>query len=206
MGKTMIINGSPRAPKSNSKEYAAIFSGYCSAGTDYYNLSRSNHQELARRMEEYGDVLFVFPLYADSLPVGLLNFLKYLEANPPANRPVLSVLINCGFLEYSQNEIAVRMFRLFCRQNGYAAGSVLMLGSGEAILKTPFRFVAVRAIRRLAKSVENRRNETLKATMPLPKILFKIAAGSYWTKYGKKFGVTKEQMQTMDIEDGKPVG
>lgn len=61
----MIINGSPRAPKSNSKEYALIFSKYCNIDSDYYNLSKSNHQELCRRMEEYSDVLFVFPLYAD---------------------------------------------------------------------------------------------------------------------------------------------
>lgn len=203
MGKIMIINGSPRAPKSNSKEYALIFSKYCNIDSDYYNLSNSNHQELCRRMEEYSDVLFVFPLYADSLPVGLLNFLKYMEVNPPVNKPVLSVLINCGFLEYSQNEVAVRMFKLFCKQNKYIVGAVLMLGSGEAILNTPFRFVAVSAIKKLAKSIEIRMYNTVKATMPLPKILFKLAADIYWTKYGRKFGVSKNMMQTMEIESKK---
>lgn len=202
MGKTMIINGSPRAPKSNSKKYAEIFSGYINTGTDYFNIGKSNYQELCDRIGEYQNVLFVFPLYADSLPVTLLNFLKYLELNQPARKPVFSVLINCGFLEHSQNEVAVRMFKLFCKQNNYAFGSVLMLGGGEAILRTPFRFVALRAIRKLAKSIEEGRNETVKATMPLPKILFKFAADIYWTKYGKKYGVSKEQMKTMDIEGG----
>ena len=36
--------------------------------------------------------------------------------------------------------------------------------------------------------------------MPLPKGLFVKAAASYWINYGKKFGVTKEEMQTMQIE------
>ena len=36
--------------------------------------------------------------------------------------------------------------------------------------------------------------------MPLNKRLFLWAATYYWTWYGKRFGTTKEQMQTMKIE------
>ena len=196
----MILNGSPRAPKSNSKRYAAIFEKYCSADTDYFNITRNNHLDLCARMGDYDDVLFVFPLYADSLPVGLLNFLKTLEANPPASKPTVSILINCGFFEYSQNDLAVRMMRLFCRRNGYRIGSVLRLGSGEAMLDTPFKFVATYMIRRLARSVASGRYRSFRATMPITKGMFLMASTIYWTRYGKRFGVSKEQMQTMRIE------
>lgn len=37
-------------------------------------------------------------------------------------------------------------------------------------------------------------------TMPLSKRLFLMASTYYWTRYGRKFGVTKQQMQTMQIE------
>ena len=151
-------------------------------------------------MGQHTDTLLVFPLYADSLPVGVLDFLKALEADPPHTKPVISVLINCGFLEASQNETAIRIIGAFCRRNGYRLGSILMLGSGEAILRTPFRYVAVRAIRRLVRSIEKRDYRTIRATMPIGKRLFRIAADIYWTNYGKRFGVSKEQMQTMDIE------
>ena len=70
----MILNGSPRAPKSNSKQYAEIFAAHCGAATDYFNISRNNHLALSHRMSEYTDVLLVFPLYADALPVGLFGF------------------------------------------------------------------------------------------------------------------------------------
>ena len=146
----MILNGSPRAPKSNSKQYAEIFAAHCGAETDYFNISRNNHLVLSHRMSEYTDVLLVFPLYADALPVGLLDFLKSLEAHPPGKKPVISVLINCGFLESGQNDVAVKMLRFFAQRNGYRMGSVLKLGSGEAILATPFKYVAVRAIKKLA--------------------------------------------------------
>lgn len=111
MGKVLILNGSPRAPKSNSRRYAEIFSTACKLPSDCFNILKTNHAALCQKMSEYSDVLLVFPLYADSLPVGLLNFLKYLEVNPPERKPVVSVLINCGFLEYHQNDIALEMLR-----------------------------------------------------------------------------------------------
>lgn len=200
MDRIMIINGSPRAPKSNSRQYAAILSRSCRKPADYFQISRNNHLEICSQMEHYTDVVFVFPLYADSLPVVLLNFLKFLEDHPPRQKPVLSILINCGFLEYSQNEVAVQMMKLFCRQNGYRTGSILMLGGGEAILKTPFKGIAVRIIRKLARSIDQKQYRTLQTTMPLTKRLFIWASTIYWTRYGKRNGIGKKEMQTPVID------
>lgn len=200
MGKVMILNGSPRATKSNSKKYSEIFMKYSRLQCDYFNITKSNHLKLIAEMENYSDVIIVFPLYADSLPVGLLNFLKNLENNLPAQRPVISILINCGFLEYEQNSVAVSMIRYFCRRYNFPIGSTLMLGSGEAILETPFRYIAVRAIKRLSESVNKGNYKDISATMPLPKWLFKMAARSYWISYGKKFRVSEKEMQRLEIE------
>lgn len=200
MGKILILNGSPRAPKSNSKHYAALFTKYCPVPCDTQIITRRNHAELCKRMADCSDLLFVFPLYADALPVGLLEFLRSLEEHLPERRPVVSVLINCGFQEVAQNEVAVEMMRLFCRRNGFRFGSVLMIGSGEAILESPFRFLVKRKIRRLARSVARGLNLELHTTMPLPKWLFRIASTLYWTEYGRRFGVSREQMQTPRIE------
>ena len=74
--KIVLLNGSPRAPKSNSKRYAAIFREHCPVAADYFEITRRNHAMLCSKMDEYTDVVLVFPLYADSLPVSLLDFLK----------------------------------------------------------------------------------------------------------------------------------
>ena len=205
MEKTIILNGSPRAPKSNSKRYAEIFSACHGADVEYYNITRTNHDELRRKIGTCSDVVLVFPLYADALPVGLLNFLKALELEPPASKPVVSVMINCGFLEYRQNDLAVRMMKFFCKRNGYAFGSVVEIGSGEAILDTPFRFLAKRAIRDFSRSIRNRKYAAFHTTMPLTKRLFILASTLYWSSYGKKYGVTREEMRTMRIEGEKTV-
>ena len=200
MAKILILNGSPRAPKSNSKRYAEIFLKYCGCPAEYCGITKSNHEELCRRFRDFTDILLVFPLYADGIPVTLLNFLKTLEQSPPENRPTISVLINCGFLEARQNDVAVKMAELFCRRNGYPFGSVLKIGSGGAILDTPFQIFAARKIRRLAASVVSGKHCTLQTSMPLSPSMFVKASVSYWVNYGAKNGSAKEQMETMEIE------
>ena len=200
MEKLIILNGSPRAPRSNSKQYAALFAEHYPVKTEYCEIRRNNHLQLCEAVGTATKLLFVFPLYADSLPVTLLNFLKTLEQHPPRQKPIVSVLVNCGFLEPRQNDVAVEMMQLFCSENGYPFGSVLKVGSGEAILTTPFAGLVRRKMKRFARAVAENGNQTFSVTMPLPKRLFLRASTAYWTEYGKKNGVTKEEMQRMQIE------
>lgn len=200
MAGILILNGSPRAPRSNSKRYAALFMNRCKVQCEYQNITKSNHAELCEKMNEVSDVLLVFPLYADGLPVTLLDFLKTLETCPPERKPVISMLINCGFFEYHQNDIAVRMVELFCRQNGYRFGSVLKIASGEAILDTPFCGLVKRKLEQLAAAIVQGKARVLHVSMPLTRGMFVWASTRYWVSYGKKNGVSREQMAVMEIE------
>ena len=92
------------------------------------------------------------------------------------------------------------MMKLFCGENGYRFGSVLKIGSGEAILTTPFKILVTRKIKKLAASIACAKYRTLQTTMPLSSKMFVKASTAYWTNYGKKNGSTKKQMETMDIE------
>lgn len=204
MGKILILNGSPRAPRSNSKRYGEIFARYCPAGTETIALLGTDPRAVAARMEEADDVLLVFPLYADAIPLPVLRTFQALEAQPPRNRPTFSVLVNCGFLEPRQSDVAVEMVELFCRRQGYPVGSVLEIGSGEAILDSPFRFLAERRIRALARAVVSGKHRRLRITMPISKNFFLKASTKYWLNYGKRSGVTGEQMAAMEIEGQRP--
>lgn len=200
MGRILILNASPRAPRSHSKEYARMLAERCRGWVGYQEVRPAAHDEIRRRMEEADHLVLVFPLYADSLPVPLVRFLKELAAAPTAARPVISVVVNCGFLEPRQNDLAVEMVELFCRKYGYPFGSAVKIASGEAILGTPFRFLVGRALGRLAASLRTGRYGTFAVTMPLPKPLFLRASTAYWTAYGRRHGVTPEQMASMEIE------
>ena len=132
MEQVMILNASPRAPRSNSKEYAALFSARCSLPCQYFALKGQPAAHLIQEMEHFSHLLLVFPLYVDSLPVELLAFLEEVQRNPPKNKPRLSVLINCGFLEPGQNDVAVDILRLFAKTVGFPMGAVMKLGHRPA--------------------------------------------------------------------------
>ena len=129
-----------------------------------------------------------------------MGFLKTLEKNPPTNKPVISVLINCGFIEPYQNDVAIKMIQLFCKKNGYHFGSVLQIGSGEAILKTPFKLLVNRKIKKLAKAINKEQQIKLTVTMPLSKKIFIKASTNYWKNYGKTNNLDYNQLATMEIE------
>ena len=200
MVKTIIINGSPRAPKSNSKLYTEVFQKYYSGESISFLINKNNHQQICEHIEGCSDLLFVFPLYVDGIPVTLLNFLKFLEQHAPTQKPNIHVLINCGFIESEQNHVALDMIALFCKQNGYKFSSTLAIGAGEAFLKTPFSFLVKSKIKKFAKLIANGKIEHLSVTMPLSKESFIKASTKYWIKYGKRYGCTKEEMATMKIE------
>ena len=170
--KLLIVNGSPRAPRSNSRRYAELFQARWKGEARYAALTAKNHAELAAAAADCTDLLLVFPLYADGLPAPLLRFLEFLEGAGPEHRPRISVLINCGFLEPHQNDVAVDMVRLFCLENGYPFGACLKIGGGEAILGTPFAFLVRRSIRALR---QGRRRRTVRRAgghhAPVPPLL-----------------------------------
>ena len=127
-------------------------------------------------------------------------FLKSLEEYKIDIKPTIHVLINGGFIESEQNFIAVEIIKFFARQNGYPFGSTLCIGGGEAIMGTPFAFLAKRKIKKFANSINNGKKSFYTVTMPLTKKLFIKASTNYWIKYGERNGITREEMETMKIE------
>ena len=183
MGKLIIINGSPRASKSNSKKYAEVFKEHYKGEILEYNIVSKKHEDLFEKINEYSDILFIFPLYVDSIPAVFTAFLKSLEEYKIDIKPTIHVLINCGFIESEQN-----------------FGSTLCIGGGEAIMGTPFAFLAKRKIKKFANSINNGKKSFYTVTMPLTKKLFIKASTNYWIKYGERNGITREEMETMKIE------
>ena len=106
--EVLLLNGSPRAPVSHSKELARMFQEACPLPGKYRAISSSNHKELCQLAGKASHLLLVFPLYVDGIPATLLEFLKALEREPPREKPTISLLINCGFLEPEQNDTAVK--------------------------------------------------------------------------------------------------
>ena len=50
MGKLIIINGSPRASKSNSKKYAEVFKEHYKGEILEYNIVSKKHEDLIEKI------------------------------------------------------------------------------------------------------------------------------------------------------------
>ena len=116
MKKVLILNGSPRAPRSNSAKYAELFAQNFHGSCQTINITKENHNMLCSVLSDFTDVLLVFPLYADGIPAVLLDFLKDMESFQIADKPIVSVIVNCGFREAYQNDTAVEMVQFFCKK------------------------------------------------------------------------------------------
>lgn len=199
MNELLIINASPRNTHSNSKQYGQLLKQFITS--EYLEIMKTNHEQICQNITQYKNIVFVFPLYVDALPATFLDFLKTLEKYHFETKPVVSVIINCGFLEPEQNDVAIEMVKLFCLQNKYSFGSVLKIGGGEAILKTPFKCLVKHKIKKLAHSIKAKKYCQLKVTMPISKKMYLKASTNYWLNYGKGNNLTKDKMATMKIED-----
>lgn len=200
MGRMMILNGSPRAPKSNSREFAKLLSRYYTGATLEYSLVSQNHRDICSALESCSNLVFIFPLYVDCLPCCMLDFLSCLEKSPLSHKPTVHLIVNCGFLEPQQNQVAIDLLKQFCQKNGFPFGSSLSIGSGEVILQTPFAFFAKRAIQKLAHAISSGKAVTLSTHMPISPKRYVQGAEQHWLKAGSKNGLDAQQMQTMQIE------
>ena len=201
MGRLLIINGSPRAAKSNSRKFAEIVENSWPGETDSYWAVSGKHESVCQKLEKYEHIMFIFPLYADTIPAVLIGFLKCFEKAALSENVKIHVIINCGFLEPRQNDTALRTIRYFCEKNHMDFGTALKIGGGEAIMGTPFSFLVKRKIKKTVKMAVMGKSRILSVSMPISKGMFLKASRKYWINYGKRFHVTEEQMRTMKIED-----
>ena len=77
---------------------------------------------------------------------------------------------------------------------------MLKIGGGESILDTPFHFLVKNKIKKLSFAVYSGEKSVLQVTMPLSAPAFVKASTGYWLRYGKRNGITRKEMDTMEIE------
>ncbi|HZK87662.1 MAG TPA: hypothetical protein VFC27_00795 [Anaerovoracaceae bacterium] len=202
MDQTVIINGSHRAPLSNSRRYTKYLMKFLKTDSKEFLLNKNNYDEISKELFSAQTAILIFPLYVDCIPSILLGFLNRLEklGEKYKSRPTVYIIINCGFIENEQNEVAISMMEYYLKKNSFRYGGVLSIGSGEAILDSPFRGMVTGKIKKIAKAIENGETISIKTQMPISKGFFVKAGNKYWSIKGASHGKTKMEMQTMEIK------
>lgn len=148
--KILFINGSPRPEKEScstkliqyfSKELQEDFNEIHTANT--LKLCRqTNIDDHFKEALTADSLMIVAPLYVDSMPSSVLDYLRRFESFIHAHKDLMThpiklyALINCGFLGGYQNYIALEILEHFAEKAGLIWCGGLGIGSGAMLNST----------------------------------------------------------------------
>ena len=134
--KIEIINGSPRGGKSNSeiliKYLCSLLEGH--QINKYYSFSSKIDSEIKSEIHNADVLIFAFPLYVDSIPSHLLEtIVKFEEEKIINSKTKIYCIVNNGFFEGKQNQLAILQMKNWCQKTGAEWGQGIGIGAGEIL-------------------------------------------------------------------------
>ena len=205
--KIMMIDGSPKVSKSNSEYFLNILSDFIeSKDIVKYKLSKKvDYEDIIKEINTIDTLVFAFPLYVDSLPSHVLEFLIMLEENFKDNLKGVNVYViaNCGFYEGKQNKIALNIMKCWCKKMNIKWAQGIGIGAGEMMGglrnvpmgKGPNTNLGL-ALDNLAKNInENKSGDDIFTTPSMfPRFAFRLAANRFWISKGNRNGLKKRDL------------
>ena len=134
--KIGIINGSPRGGKSNSeiliKYLCSLLKGH--QINKYYSFFSKIDSEIKSEIHNADALIFAFPLYVDSIPSHLLDtIVKFEEEKIINSKTKIYCIVNNGFFEGKQNQLAILQMKNWCEKIGAEWGQGVGIGAGEIL-------------------------------------------------------------------------
>ena len=145
MPETRVLNliGSPRVQSTSEKLACYLTDDLAARGWQVETqqvapaLRRERWEGLEERIRAADIVVLAFPLYVDALPGELTQALERLASSyrqrPPSPRQRWLAIINCGFVEGRQNDIAVAICGQFAREAGVTWSGGLTIGGAGGL-------------------------------------------------------------------------
>ena len=133
MNSTILINCSPKRRMSASG-FLAHCAGWMIRGKKkvFQLRTPADFPAILEALRTADKVIFVTPLYVDSLPSHVLPFLQKMEIFCRENRLRLKVyaIANNGFIEGRQNEPLMQVLENFCARSGLTWCGGIGIGGG----------------------------------------------------------------------------
>ena len=153
--KALLLVGSPKGLKSTSHALGSHLLRRLDAGgmevvtlaviSAFDSLEKMTH--VFEAMDATDLIIFSFPLYVDQLPAPLVRVLELIAERREGLRAAgqiggmkdqdIMAIVQCGFPETRQNQLACDIMRQFAREAGYAWAGALAMGMGGAIAERP---------------------------------------------------------------------
>lgn len=133
MEKTVLINCSPKRKLSVSGFLMKCAGTLIRGKKQYFHLrTPADHPSILQALKDAGKVVFVTPLYVDSVPSHILPFMREMEAfcREHGLRLKVYVIANNGFIEGKQNEPLMQVMENFCARSGLEWCGGIGIGGG----------------------------------------------------------------------------
>ena len=134
--KISVINGSPKAIKSNSEILGNYLSSLLKENEikKYYSISFKLNNKIKNEIYNSDILIFLFPLYVDGIPSNLLKLLVEFEKEKAVNPETrVYCVVNNGFYEGKQNRLAILQMKNWCEKVNARWGQGIGVGAGEIL-------------------------------------------------------------------------
>lgn len=134
--KISIINGSPKAIKSNSEILGNYLSSLLKENEikKYYSIYFRLNDENKNEIHNSDILIFLFPLHVDGIPSNLLKLLvKFEEEKIIKSETKIYCIVNNGFYESKQNRLAILQIKNWCEKVNARWGQGIGVGAGELL-------------------------------------------------------------------------
>jgi hypothetical protein len=158
--------------------------------------------KLLSMMDEVDLIVLAFPLYVDSLPAPVIKVMESIaESRKKLEKSIqqaFSIIVNCGFPEVEQNDIAIGICEIFAKEVGFQWKGGLALGMGPILRGKPLKDRG-RVVRHIVNGLDLAADALSKgqeipkeakdslAKRSMPKILYTKVGNLGWKMQAKKY-------------------
>lgn len=201
----LMLCGSPHDKGGNSTYFLEGLKERLNGNGEIYNTIKSpqiSEAAFLKAVKNGENIVFSFPLYADSLPAYFLGFLRRLEQLTMGiiSDSRIYVIVNNGFYDDYQNNLAIKVMWKWCEKCGLKKGRALAIGAGgmaqaAPIGKGPMAKVGA-ALEQMAEDIQNDASGDTIYTKPIfPRCMYKIAGNFGFSMQGKQNGLSRKQIK-----------
>lgn len=205
--RVSIVNGSPKIKNSASKTLVSDLERYIGKRVNVTEIGAHSEEladDVANEIANSDTIVFVFPLYVDGIPGHLLSYMIQLEERTKlcSNTQVYAV-VNCGFYEGEQADMALNVVRNWCAKAGVTWNGGLGVGGGGALAVMPKLNPEKGPTAPIYKEMRNLVESILTKTsfgenyvsIGMPRYLYKISAQIGWRKMLKANGLKAKDLR-----------
>lgn len=192
--KIALINGSPKPRESTSAMLLHDIGSYMKDQAELIEINFHHSKvssEILEQLKTIDVMIVACPLYVDGLPGHLLSCLSQLENQIQDCSIYVYGIVNCGFYEGEQANIALDVLKNWCHKTHLSWAGGIGIGGGGGLSQMPSgpKVPIDKELQLMAKNIlQTQTNDNQYVSVVFPRFLYKMSAQFGWRRLIKANG------------------